>query len=52
MLIEFLAVIILAIFVVMIHYEALRLTSSFLPLLTIPQPNYRCDCRCPGCPFC
>lgn len=36
MLTEFLAVIILAIFVVMIHYEALRLTSSFLPLLTIP----------------
>lgn len=36
MLIEFLAVIFLAIFVVMIHYEALRLTSSFLPLLTIP----------------
>ncbi len=36
MLTEFLVVIFLAILVVLIHYEALRLTSSFLPLLTIP----------------
>lgn len=36
MLVEFLAVVILAMMVVLIHYEILRLASNLLPLLTIP----------------
>jgi len=36
MLVEFLAVVILAMIVVLIHYEILRLASNLLPRLTIP----------------
>ena len=36
MLLEFLAVMILAMLVVLIHYEALRMASNLLPRLTIP----------------
>jgi hypothetical protein len=36
MVVEFLAVLLLATLVVLIHYEALRLASDLLPLMTIP----------------
>ena len=36
MLVEFLAVVILAMTAVLIHYEILHLASNLLPLLTIP----------------